>query len=55
MATHQHTTLLVGREFVESTAANNWFLKRRSVCRVVSTVGEVCELTPASKTETTRT
>jgi hypothetical protein len=45
MATHQHTTLLVGREFVGSTAANNWFLKRRSVCRVVSTVREAHEST----------
>ncbi len=45
MATHQHTTLLVGRDFLESPGANSSFLKRRSQCRVASTVREVCELT----------
>jgi hypothetical protein len=45
MATHQHTTLLVGREFLQSADPNGWFLRRRSQCRVASTVGEVCELT----------
>ena len=41
MTTYNQSVLLVGRGFIESPAAIEWFLRRRRECRTASTLGEV--------------
>jgi CheY-like chemotaxis protein len=49
VATYDQKVLLVGREFLETRTATDWFLKRRRLCLVASTLREVHELTKSSK------
>ncbi len=49
MTSYDYSVLLVGREFIESPATINWFLKRRRGCLAVSTLGEVREVNPLRK------
>lgn len=44
MTSCDYRVLLFGREFLESSVASDWFLKRRRECLTVSTFGEIHEI-----------
>jgi hypothetical protein len=49
MTSCDYSVLLVGREFLESSVASDWFLKRRRECLTVSTLGEIHEIIESRK------
>jgi CheY-like chemotaxis protein len=49
MTSCDYSVLLVGREFLESSVASDWFLKRRRKCLTVSTLGEIHEIIGSRK------
>lgn len=49
MTTYDQNILLVGREFLESPAVIDWFLKRQRRCLVAPTVNEVGKLSKSLK------
>jgi hypothetical protein len=49
MTTCDYIVLLVGREFLESSVASDWFLKRRRECLTASTLSEIRRIIESRK------
>src|SRR5271156_4722282 len=49
MTSSDYSVLLVGREFLESSVASDWFLKRSRRCLTVSRLGEIHEIIASRK------